>query len=201
MVCTTGRAFCQTHDTAIAHWAKFPALQSTFAQDTLSIRRAMTCICTNALQTTHITLSTMGKAEHPCHSAREMQHLHRQPKTALQQAKVVAKGGTCFLAGSLWDTQYPSRQPSQLFGQDARNAAALPQLQQEQCAKQRSQRYRKLVLGLSARLSTLCHASCLAPKTANTGTMIPAMRCNRKVNTRKCTMRQCIESLKKRGLR
>ncbi|BDA40390.1 hypothetical protein COCOBI_01-0430 [Coccomyxa sp. Obi] len=71
--------------------------------------------------------------------------------------------------GSIWDTQYPSRQPSQLMGDDAPNAAALPQLQQEQSVKQRSQRYRKMVLGLSARLSTLCHASCLAPKTANSG--------------------------------
>ncbi|EIE22156.1 hypothetical protein COCSUDRAFT_66482 [Coccomyxa subellipsoidea C-169] len=71
-------------------------------------------------------------------------------------------------SGVTWDTLYPSRQPSQLLGEGAAMPAALTQAQQPGLPKQRSQRYRKLVTGLSARLSTL-YPACLAPKTSNTG--------------------------------
>lgn len=70
-------------------------------------------------------------------------------------------------AGATWDTVYPSRQPSQVVAEAAVTQAALTQ--QQGLPKQRSQRYRKLVHGLSARLSTLCHLACLAPKTGHTG--------------------------------
>ncbi|KAK9916776.1 hypothetical protein WJX75_006825 [Coccomyxa subellipsoidea] len=70
------------------------------------------------------------------------------------------------ITGATWDTVYPSRQPSQVVAEAAVTQAALTQ--QQGLPKQRSQRYRKLVHGLSARLSTLCHPACLAPKTGHT---------------------------------
>lgn len=69
---------------------------------------------------------------------------------------------------------YPSRQQSQLIGEEGQVQKAAAQ-QQQRLPKQRSERYRRLVHGLSAGLSGLCTAACMAPKATNSGLHIVSL--------------------------